>query len=227
MAGKMQNYLNWFQRHHTAEEYSALVAGDVKIQKFLDRQNKVPAAIRALDDLSKDIGKKVIVPALQKASDFLAGLEKGAAPSDAGTLKQSIGSSKAKFYPGSFCGFVASGPRRGYARAVQVVTNKSGKSRLKRLSKKFTNTTPTTLAIKNPVAYARFVIKGRKAVVARGQRGAIMLIGAGGTFFRHGVKAAPPKDFMAPAVASKDQAAGIATEEINRGLQTLLPGDQQ
>ncbi len=225
MAGKMQNYLNWFQRHHTAEEYSALVAGDVKIQKFLDRQNKVPAVIRALEDVPKEL-KKVIVPALQKASDFLAGLEKGAAPSDAGTLKQSIGSSKAKFYPGSFCGFVASGPRRGYARAVQVVV-KQGKSRLKRLSKKFTNTTPTTLQIKNPVAYARFVIKGRKPVVARGQRGAIMLIGAGGTFFRHGVKAALPNDFMDPAVASKDQAAGIATDEINRGLQTLLPGDQQ
>lgn len=226
MAGKMQNWVNKQAKDLSPADFAAWVKGDVKVQAFLNRQAKIPAAILALDDLSKDIGKKVIVPALQKASDFLAGLEKGAAPSDAGTLKQSIGSSKAKVYPGSFCGFVASGPRRGYARAVQVVVKK-GKSRLKRLSKKFTNTTPTTLAIKNPVAYARFVIKGRKAVVARGQRGAIMLIGAGGTFFRHGVKAAPPKDFMAPAVASKDQAAGIATDEINRGLQTLLPGDQQ
>ena len=58
-----------------------------------------------------------MLPAIQKASDFLASIEKSAAPTDAGTLKQSIGSNKAKYYPATFCGFVASGPRRGYARA--------------------------------------------------------------------------------------------------------------
>jgi len=222
MAGKMQNYLNWFQRHHTAEEYSALVAGDVKIQKFLDRQNKIPAAIRALDDLSKDIGKKVMIPALQKASEFLAAIEKGAAPADAGTLKQSIGSSKAKYYPATFCGFVASGPRRGYARAVQVVTSKSGKSRLKRMSKKFTNTTPTTLRIKNPVAYARFVQRGRHAIFKPKSAKAFPLMIGGGTFFARRVKAAPAKDFMASAEHQSNQAATIATEEMNSNLQTLL-----
>jgi hypothetical protein len=222
MAGKMQNYLNWFQRHHTAEEYSALVAGDVKIQKFLDRQNKIPAAIRALDDLSKDIGKKVMIPALQKASEFLAAIEKGEAPTDAGTLKQSIGSSKAKYYPATFCGFVASGPRRGYARAVQVVTSKSGKSRLKRMSKKFTNTTPTTLRIKNPVAYARFVQRGRHAIFKPKSAKAFPLMIGGGTFFARRVKAAPAKDFMASAEHQSNQAATIATEEMNSNLQTLL-----
>ncbi len=222
MAGKMQNYLNWFQRHHTAEEYSALVAGDVKIQKFLDRQNKIPAIVRALDDLSRDIGKKVMLPAIQKASDFLASIEKSAAPTDAGTLKQSIGSNKAKYYPATFCGFVASGPRRGYARAVQVVTNKSGKSRLKRLSKKFTNTTPTTLRIKNPVAYARFVQKGRHAIFRPKSSKAFPLMIGGGTFFARRVKEAAPRDFMASAEGQSNQAATIATEEMNTNLATLL-----
>ena len=221
MAGKMQNYLNWFQRHHTSEEYSALVAGDVKIQKFLNRQNKIPAIVRALDDLSRDIGKKVMLPAIQKASDFLASIEKSAAPTDAGTLKQSIGSNKAKYYPATFCGFVASGPRRGYARAVQVVTSKKGKQRLKRLSKKFTNTTPTTLRIKNPLAYAWFVMHGRKAAAARG-KGSLPIMASGGTFFRHSVHAAPAHDFMATAQGSADSAANMATEEMNQNLAKLL-----
>ena len=222
MAGKMQNYLDWYQRHHTAAEYAALVAGDVKIQKFLDRQNKIPAVVRALDDLSRDIGKKVMIPAIQKASEFLASIEKGAAPTEAGTLKQSIGSSKAKYYPATFCGFVASGPRRGYARAVQPVTNKSGKTRLKRMSKKFTNTTPTTLRIKNPVAYARFVQKGRHAIFRPKTAKAFPMLIGGGTFFSRRVKEAPPKDFMAPAEGQANQAATIATEEMQSNLATLL-----
>lgn len=221
MAGKMQNWVNKQAKDLSPADFAAWVKGDVKVQAFLNRQAKIPAAIRALDDLSKDIGKKVMLPALQKASEFLATIEKGAAPTDAGTLKQSIGSSKAKYYPTTFCGFVASGPRRGYARAVQVVTNKSGKSRLKRMSKKFTNTTPTTLRIKNPVAYARFVQKGRHAIFKPKSAKAFPLMIGGGTFFARRVKAAPAKDFMAGAEGQSDQAASIATAEMQTNL-TLL-----
>lgn len=70
------------------------------------------------------------------------------------------------------------------------------------MSKKFTMTTPTTLLIKNPVAYSRYLRSGRKAIVASGQRGGILLFNKGGTFFRHGVKAAAPKDFMRNAEVS-------------------------
>jgi hypothetical protein len=183
----------------------------------------VPAAIRTLDELQRNLLKKAIGPGLEKASQYLADIEKENAPTGAGILRQSIGSTKAKLYPASFCGYVASGPRRGYARAVQVVTNPKGVSRLKRLSKKATLTTPTSAPIKNPAVYARFLKHGRKAISARGQRGAIMLLQAGGgTFFRHGVRAAPPRDFMRPAENQTGRAQEIATEEINTRLQELL-----
>lgn len=223
MAGKMANWVAYQQRHLSEADFKAWVASDVKVKAWLDKQNKIPAVVRALDDIQRDIGKKVMLPAIQKASDFLASIEKSAAPTDAGTLKQSIGSIKARILPGAtFCGYVASGPRRGYARAVQVVTSKKGKSRLKRLSKKFTNTTPTTLRIKNPVAYARFVQKGRHAIFKPKSAKAFPLMIGGGTFFARRVKAAPAKDFMASAENQSNQAATIATEEMNTNLATLL-----
>jgi hypothetical protein len=222
MASKMGNWVAYQQRHLSDADFAAWVASDLKVQSFLDKQNRIPAVVRALDDLSKDIGKKVMVPALQKASEFLAQIEKSAAPSDAGTLKQSIGSNKAKYYPATFCGYVASGPRRGYARAVMPIQNKRGATRLKRMSKKFTQTTPTTLQIKNPVAYARFVMKGRHAIFRPKTAKAFPMLISGGTFFSRRVKEAAPRDFMAPAEGQVDQAAGIATQEMNAKLATLL-----
>ena len=107
---------------------------------------------------------------------------------------------------------------------MQVVTNKKGQSRVKRLSKKFTQTTPTTLPIKNPLAYARFLIRGRKALAARKGSGIPLLMG-GATFFRSRVKAAPPHDFMAGAKSAAQSAANMATCEMQLNLQKLLPDD--
>ena len=226
MASKMANWIAHQERHLSPEEFAAWKANNVKVQSYLDKQERIPAAVRALDGLQKEILQKVIAPGLQKASDWLAQIEKSGAgaTSESGTLAQSIGSTKVKLYPATFCGYVASGPRRGYARAVQIVSTQRGAKR-KRLSKKFTMSTPTTMLLKNPVAYARFLRSGRKAIVASGQRGGILLFKKGGVFFRHGVKAAPPKDFMRNAEVAADSAANMATCEMQLDLQKLLPGD--
>ena len=225
MATKMANWIAYQERHLSPEAFAAWKASDVKVQSYLAKQDRVPAVCRNLDDFQKDIGKKVMLPAIQHASDWLATIEKtaAAADQDSGTLTQSIGSTKARILPGAtFCGYVASGPRRGYARAVQIVATQRGTKR-KRMSKKFTMTTPTTLLIKNPVAYSRYLRSGRKAIVASGQRGGILLFNKGGTFFRHGVKAAAPKDFMRNAEVSAESAGNMATCDMQLNLQRLLP----
>jgi hypothetical protein len=230
MASKMENWIAFQQRHLTPEAFEAWKQSDVKVQSWLKKQEGASHAIRQLEDFQKNILKKVIAPGLQRASDWLASIEKtgAAGDKDSGVLMQSIGSTKAKVYPASFCGYVASGPRRGYARAVQIVVNKKGAARRKRLSAKGTQAAAakaaqenTKTTLKNPVAYARFLRRGRKAIVARGQRGAILLAKEGGTFFRHGVKAAPPHDFMRSAQMATQSAAAMATCEMQLNLQKL------
>ena len=234
MASKMENWINYQQGHLTPEAFEAWKAGNVKVQSYLKKREGVPRAVQALDDLQKDIWKKVMAPAIQHASDWLASIEKtsAAADKDSGTLAQSIGSTKAKLYQATFCGYVASGPRRGFARAVQLTFDKKGTPKTKRLSKKGTLEAAESLmagaqhtVIKNPVAYARYLRHGRKAVVARGQRGAILLAKQGGTFFRHGVKAAPAKDFMRDAETMTESANNMAQCDIRLNVQKLLPGD--
>ena len=225
----MENYIAYQSRHLTPEEFELWASSNVKVRSYLGLdslaggkgimqrirdnaasgthvaanawKNECNQAIRALNEWQKNIGKKVILPALQKASDQLAAMEKSAAAGskDTGILQQSIGSTKAKWYPATFCGYVASGPRRGYARAVQVVANKKGKQRLKRLSKKFTQSTPTTLTIKNPVAYAEFLRKGRHAIFRPASAKAFPMLAGGKFLFRRRIKEAAPRDFMRSA----------------------------
>ena len=232
MASKMENWIAYQGRRLSPEAFEAWKAGNAKVQSFLAKQQGAGAAVRRLDELQKTILKKVMAPALQHASDWLAQIEKtsAAADKDSGALAQSIGSSKAKIYPATFCGYVASGPRRGFARAVQVQFDKKGSPKTKRLSKKATLAAAgaslagkSLTVIKNPVAYARFLRKGRQAVVAGGQRGAIMLAKQGGTFFRHGVKAAAPRDFMANAEQQTQSAANMAQCDMQLNLQKILP----
>jgi hypothetical protein len=226
MASKMKNYIEHQQRHLSPAEFDAWVKSDMKVQAWVNKQNKIPAVTRALDDLARDIGKKAILPGLQAASDYLASIEKGDAPTAAGVLKQSIGSTKAKMLRGgsSFCGWVASGPRRGFARGVvegnftvQQAAKRGGW--LKRLSKK------ATLAMtggrkQNPTEYAYYLTHGHKAV--KPIRKKALLIA--GEFFAR-TKAVPARDFMAPARAQGPTAADKATEIINTNLKALLPGE--
>jgi hypothetical protein len=225
MASRMANYIRYQQGRLSPEEFERWKATDVKVQSWLAKQERIPAAVRALDDLQKKILKNVIGPGLEKASEFLAGIEKQEAPVGAGTLRQAIGSTKVRLYPATFCGYIASGPRRGYARSVQIDVKRliKGKIRLKRLSKAASALAPKS-TLQNPVAYARYLMRGRKAMIAGpGQKA--MLIRANGFFgFRRGVKASPARDFMKGAEAQGDQAAAKAAEEMNTRIENLLPG---
>jgi hypothetical protein len=229
MAGKMQNWVAKQRKDLSAAEFDAWVAGNIKVQSWLNKQAKVPAAIRALDELQNTFLKKVMGPGLVKASDFLARMEKSAAQSSSktGVLAQSIGSIAPKFYPATFMGYIASGPRRGYARIVAPVQSKSGSVKFKRLSKKATENTQAG-HLQNPVAYAKYLIAGRKAIVA-GQRGSgkKALMSFTGQFFGHSVKEAAPRDFMATAESAADEAAKIATDEMTTRLENTLPGGTQ
>ena len=221
MASKMANYLAHFQRHHTAAEYDALVAGDVKIQAWLKKQNGLSSAERRLDEVTRDLLKNCIGPGLVKAADFLAGEEKSAAPSASGTLKQSIGAGKLRLNPSSFCGWIGTGPRRGYGRAVQIQVTAKAKIKLKRLSKKQSLLIAPSKR-KNPTDYAYFLTHGHKAVVPRGKK-ALLIAATGFVGLRARAAAQPAKDFMAPALAQAGHAQQIAADEINRNLQTMLP----
>ena len=167
--------------------------------------------------------KNCIGPGLVKAADFLAGEEKGAAPSASGTLKQSIGAGKLRLYPSSFCGWIGTGPRRGYGRAVQIQVTAKAKIKLKRLSKKQSLLIAPSKR-KNPTDYAYFLTHGHKAVVPRGKK-ALLIAATGFVGLRAKAAAQPAKDFMAPALAQADQAATIAAETINANLQTMLTQD--
>lgn len=104
MATKMANWIAYQERHLSPEAFAAWKASNVKVQSYLAKQDRVPAVCRNLDDFQKDIGKKVMLPAIQHASDWLATIEKtaAAADQDSGTLTQSIGSTKARILPGAY-----------------------------------------------------------------------------------------------------------------------------
>ena len=225
MASKMQNWIEYQRRHLTADAFDAWVAGNTKVQSFLDRAGKIPAAVRALDDLQRDFLKKVMGPGLKKGSEYLAQKEKSAeaGSSKTGVLGQSIGSSTPEFWPATFCGYIASGPRRGFARVVAPVASKSGEVKYKRKSKKASEH-PDSSHLQVPTLYAVFLRGGRKAVTA-GQKGsgAKALVSFMGQFFGHSVKEAAPRDFMAPAVAATDNASQIATDEMQTQFEKLLP----
>ena len=193
---KMRNYVAWYQRHHTPQEFATLVAGDVRIQAFLQRQASLTAAEKAIEEWFIKIGSKCMTPALKAAGKVIADKEKASAPSASGTLKQSIGIGEAKLYPSNFCGYIATGPRRGYGRVVTVVPTKKG-TKLKRQSKK-ASLLVAPIERKNPVFYAYFLTHGRKAIQPRGKKA--LLIGAAGfSGLRAKAKAQPAQDFMAPA----------------------------
>ena len=230
MASKMQNWIEYQRRHLSEADFSAWVAGSAQVQAFLDRQGKIPAAVRAIDDFQRKVLKEVIKPGLEVASEFLATVEKAGAINDrTGALRQAIGSTRARLYPATFCGWIASGPRRGYARAITSQVQSSGAVRLKRENAKFTASHPSFRKA-DPVKYAHILIKGRQAEVAgqsaRGTTGKKALMDAfTGKFFGHRVKAAAPKNFMASAEAATDSAANMAECEMKLNLQKLLPGD--
>jgi hypothetical protein len=225
MAGNLKNYIDYYRRHSTPEQFAAWAVSAPRVQAYLEREQKIPAAIRALDDLQRNVLKKVMAPAIEKGSAFLATVEKSAVPRmRSGTLRQSIGSMKAKLYFSSLTAWVASGPRRGYGRLI-VAQMRSKGIKLRRTSKKFTEQHRGQIStFANPVRYAHFLITGRQASVAgAGRKKAKSLCDPfTGRFFGHSVRAAAPRDFMAPAAASGDQAAAIATEEMNTKLQEVL-----
>jgi hypothetical protein len=216
---KMANWVARQRRHLSPEEFKDWVASRYDVQAFLTRQETMTAAERDLERLQNQILRKVIKPGLEAGSEFLVKIEKADARglSRTGVLAQSIGSTRAKLYPATFCGYIASGPRRGYARAVQVHVSAQGRIQLKRLSKKQTLIMTATRK-QIPTEYAYYLTKGRRAVQPVNKKA---LLTAMGRFFSH-AKAAPPKDFMAPARAQSDQAANVATKEMDNRLQTIL-----
>lgn len=232
MARKLANWINYQQRHLSDSDFSAWVAGSTQVQAFLDKQNKIPAAVRALEEFQNRVLKEVIKPGIEAASNFLATVERSGSINDrTGTLRQSIGSTPARLYSASFCGWIASGPRRGYARAITSQVQSSGAVKLKRQSKSFTAAN-SSIRVANPVKYAGILISGHAAVVAgqsrRGATGKRSLQDSfTGKFFGKRTKAAPAKNFMANAEAGAESAGNIATMEMQLKLQTLLGKDQE
>ncbi len=231
MAGRMENWIAYQQRHLSPVAFEAWLAGDVKVLSWLAKQAGTSQVERNLDRFQRDFMKRVMGPALQKASDYLAGVEKSSTPSLSGLLRQAIGSTKVRLYEATFCGWVASGPRRGFGRAIATKT-KTGRWKKKRtrISKKrgieelalSEVSGSESVMFKNPAAYAQYLRHGRHAIFRPKKARAFPITAKGGaTFFRLRVGAAAPRDFMAPAAAAADQAAARATEEMNARLQTL------
>jgi len=234
MASKMENWIAYQSRHLSPEEFAAWQASDVRVQSWLKKREGIPHAVQQLDGVMQGILKKVIGPALEKASEKLAQIEKQSAQSSqqTGLLAKSIGSTKAKLYPATFCGYVASGPRRGFARVLATKT-KTGRFKKKRtlIGKKrgieelaLSEVSGSGGAIlKNPLAYAQYLRSGRHAIFRPKTAAAFPIAAGGKTFFRRRVGAAAPRDFMAAAVAQSQAAGELATREINAGIAKLLP----
>ena len=220
MASKMGNWVAKQRKDLAPEAFDAWVKSDIKVQAWLKKQEGLSSAEKRLDEVTRELLAKCIGPGLVKAAEFLAGEEKGAAPSASGTLKQSIGVGKLRLYPATFCGWIGTGPRRGYGRAVQMQVTAQGKIKQKRLSKKASLLVAASKR-KNPTDYAYFLTHGHKAVVPRGKK-ALLIAAAGFVGLRAKAAAQPPQDFMAPALAQAGRAEEIAAETINAHLQTML-----
>lgn len=252
MAGKLANFIAYQSRHLEAADFTAWLkaqrdfhaaAGNLRAVKTIDRFTGLSQVERQLDKLQHDIGRKVMAPALELASNLLAQTEKsGIAHDRTGTLRQSIGSTKAKLYKDDLIAWIGSGPRRGYGRLIlaQMTTKgvklkrqnkKFSEEHHKRQSKKFSEEHQGQIStFADPVNYAHFLITGRKESIAGAKSTAkgmkatnkkALVDSFTGRFFGHSVKAAAPKDFMAPAMAQADKAANVATEEMNIRIQQL------
>jgi hypothetical protein len=217
---KMANWVAYQRRHLSTTEFNEWLQENVAARMYLERQAHLTKPERELERIFNDIGRKCILPSLQEASDFLAAIEKGNTPSATGTLRQSIGSTKAKWYGASFCGWVASGPRRGYGRAVQIVVTPKGKIKLKRLSNKASQFIAPARR-KQPASYAYFLEHGHKGVKPT-KKAALLIAARGFVGLRARTKDAAPHDFMESARSQSDQAASKVAAGINERLQTQL-----
>lgn len=225
--GKLDNWIEYNRRHLSADMFAGWLGINPKIQAHLERQAGVPKAVRELETFKNNILKKVIGPGLKVASEFLAKVEKSGASAvnRTGTLAQAIGTIDPKLYISSFTGWIASGPRRGFARVITSKVQASGAVKLKRQSKKFTADNPT-MRKADPVKYAGLVIKGHKGAVAgisRGQQTGkkSLMDSCTGKFFGRSTADARPKDFMASANAGAESAANMATMEMNLKLMAM------
>ncbi len=238
---KLGNFIAYQSRHLSAPDFTAWLkaqrdfhaaAGNLRAVKTIDRFTGMSQVERAIDKLQHDIGRKVMAPALELASKLMAQTEKSSIAHDrTGTLRQSIGSTKAKLYQDDLIAWIGSGPRRGYGRLILAQMTTKG-VKLKRQSKKFSEEHAGQIStFANPVNYAHFLITGRKESIAGARNTAKGLKATNkkalvdsftGRFFGHSVKRADPKDFMAPAMAQADQVANVATEEMDRRIDDLL-----
>ena len=225
MAGKFGNWLSYQYRHLSPQEFQLWAqtqrAQDpgkgAAIDAYVDRQGKMPAVQRRLEDLKREILKKIMAPAVERATKRLAEMEKQSAPDRSGLLRQALGATKGKTYLEKLTAWSAVGPRRGYGRILLARMTTKG-VRVRRTSKKFTEeNTLSTYA--NPVKYAHLVRGGRKAIVALGKKA--LYDKFTGRFFGHSVKAAAPHDFAASAIAQAPSAAQEATQEMAAGVQSL------
>lgn len=244
MAGKLANFIAYQSRHMDAPAFTAWLkeqrdfhaaAGNAGAVRTIDRFTGLSQVDQGLDKLQRDIGRKVMAPALELVGKLMAQAEKsGIAHDRTGTLRQAIGSTKAKLYRDDLVAWIGSGPRRGYGRLIVAKMMKSGRVKLKRTSKKYTeaNKGDSSKGVyADPVNYAHFLLTGRKESIAGAKSTAKGVKATNrkalrdsftGKFFGNKVRAAAPKDFMAPAMAQADQAADVVTGEMNRRLEDLL-----
>lgn len=241
MAGKLGNQIAYNSRHMESADFTAWMkdlrafhaaAGNKGAIRTIDHFTGLSQVERQIDKLQHDIGRKVMKPALEVAGKLLAATEKsGIAHDRTGTLRQAIGKGTVKLYQNDMVAWIGTGPRRGYGRLILARMTTRG-VKLKRQSRQFTEEHQGQIStFANPVRYAHFLITGRKESIAGVHSTAKGMKASGrkalfdsftGRFFGHRVKAAPPKDFMAPAAAEGASAANVASEEMEKRLKELL-----
>jgi hypothetical protein len=236
MAGKAANWLEYQRRHLSPEMFATWLAANPHLAALNARQLNLSPAMRALERFQSQILKEVIKPGLEKASKQLAAIEQSSVARDrTGLLRRSIGSTAVRLYPATFCGWVASGPRHGFGRVIQQTWTRKGrrKKKLKIGSRALTDlarlgqaAAGPKMLYADPVKYSHLVAGGRKAVFA-GQKGDkatgkhSLRDSFTGKFFGRSVRAAAPKDFMAPAESQAQGAADAAIAEMAARVETL------
>jgi hypothetical protein len=223
--GKFQNFAEYNQRHMSTQDFATWLdiqrqAGKrAQVDAFLKHETLTPIE-RKLEKFSRDVLKKVIGPAVQSAAEQLARIEKASVVRDrTGTLRQAIGSPKAKLYWQSLTAWAGAGPRRGYGRTISAQVNTRG-IKLRRTSKKFTESHANLSTFANPVKYAHFLVTGRKASVAA--PGKALRDSFSGRFFGHSVKEAQPRNFMAAAANNAQSAANMAACTMQIALNQMV-----
>ena len=169
MAGKMQNWIEHQRRHLSPEDFDAWINERRQGQVLPGQAEPLPGDHPPLDDFQKASSRRLSFPPCKRPAISSPAWRSGEAPADAGTLKQSIGSKQSQVLPGQRS--AASSPADPAAVTPAPCNSyvKQGKSPAQAAQQEVHRTRRRrTLQIKNPVAYARFVMQRPQGRCAHG-----------------------------------------------------------